>query len=47
MKIDIGKLGRILGRLILAAPVVIAVMKPVIDAVKHPTMANVTASPPV
>lgn len=40
MKINIGKLGKILGQLILAAPVVIAAVKPVIDAVKHPNKAG-------
>lgn len=36
MKIDMAKLGKIMGQLILAAPALIAAVKPVIDAVKHP-----------
>lgn len=40
MKIDIGKLGKIVGQLILAAPALIAAVKPVIDTVKHPNKAG-------
>lgn len=38
MKINIGKIASTLARILAAAPVVIAAVKPVVDAVKkHPT----------
>lgn len=40
MKFDLGKLARILGQLIVAAPAIIAAIKPVVDAVKAPRKAN-------
>lgn len=36
MKLDLGKRVRILGQLIVAAPVIIAAVKPAVDAVKAP-----------
>ena len=34
MKINLGKLAKVLGQIVVAAPVVIAALKPVVDAAK-------------
>lgn len=40
MKISLGKLAKLLGHIVVAAPVMIAAIKPVIDMVKHPNKAG-------
>ncbi len=37
MKINLGKLLNVLGQIVVAAPLIIAAVKPVVDAVKKPT----------